>query len=273
MRYVNLYDSLSCMNCAACMSACSMENRMRLERDEGVDITRGVNQFLYGSYYLRPERIEVGEYPDARVLVGFHHCRHCETAGCLDNCPANAIERRPGGQVVINDSVCIGCRTCMDACPFDVPFYDDQSGTAKKCIGCYDRVESGLAPACISACMTGALVSGPEEEVIAIAEERIAQYSKRFDKEFVLYGKDAVNRHVGRLGWMTIAAREDAPHYLMKKDPAKPMMQARNTVKAAGALGTAGALAGAAAHGLYLFGKRRDKVQAAEAKKTEGGND
>nr|WP_320192257.1 4Fe-4S dicluster domain-containing protein [uncultured Desulfobacter sp.] len=273
MRYLNLYDSLSCLNCAACMSACSVENRMRLERDQGVDFTRGVNQYLNGSYYLRPRRMEVGQYPDARVLVGFHHCRHCETAACLENCPANAIERRPGGQVVINESACIGCRTCQDACPFDVPFYDAQSGKAKKCIGCYDRVESGLLPACVDACMSGALISGPEDEVIAEGEKRIAQYSERIGQEYILYGKETINSSVGRLGWLTIAAKQDAPYYLMAYNPVKPMMQARNAVKGIGALGAAGVVAGAALHSLYLFSARKNEVKRASENKKGASND
>ena len=167
MRYLNMYDSISCLNCLACMSACSMENRMRMERDEGITIERGVNEYLPRSYYLRPWRREVGEFPNARLLVAFEHCRHCEFAQCLIHCPAEAIERRPTGQVVINASACIGCRTCRDACPFNIPFYDKQTGKAGKCIGCYDRVEAGMKPACVSACPSEALISGPEDEVIA----------------------------------------------------------------------------------------------------------
>lgn len=269
MRYLNMYDSLSCLNCAACMSACSVENRMRMQRDAGVDITRSVNEFLYASYYLRPERIEVGEYPESRLLVGFHHCRHCEIAACLDNCPATAIERRPTGQVVINASACIGCRTCRDVCPFDVPFYDPQSGKAIKCIGCYDRVESGLQPACVTACMTKALISGPEDDVIAEGERRMALYSERLGREYILYGKDKINSYVGRLGWVTIAAREDAPYYLLPENPSKTTMRARNVIKVAGAIGAVGVLAGAALHGLYLLGVRKNKVETEESKTEE----
>ena len=199
MRYLNLYDSISCLNCLACMSACSVENRMRMERDAGVSIERGSTNTSRG-HYLRPWRREVGNYPDTRLLVAFEHCRHCENAQCLIHCPARAIERRPAGQVVINESACIGCRTCRDACPYDVPIYDNQTGKARKCIGCYDRVESGMQPACVSACPTRALISGPEGEVLSEGERRVATYAKRLGRDYLLYGKDSVNRVVGGFG-------------------------------------------------------------------------
>ncbi|MGV8075348.1 MAG: 4Fe-4S dicluster domain-containing protein [Syntrophobacteraceae bacterium] len=273
MRYLNMYDSISCLNCLACMSACSVENRMRMERDSGVHIERGVNEYLAGSYYLRPWRREVGEPPNTRLLVAFEHCRHCENAQCLNNCPAKAIERRPAGQVVINESACIGCRTCRDVCPFDIPIYDDQTGKAKKCIGCYDRVESGMQPACISACPTKALVSGPEDEVLAEGERRIATYSKRLGRDYFLYGKDPVNRVVGRLGWVTIAAKEDAEHYDLFADPAKAIMTARDGLKSLGAVGAVGVVAGAALHGLYVFAKRKNHVKEAEQQTREASDE
>jgi formate dehydrogenase iron-sulfur subunit len=273
MRYLNMYDSLSCLNCLACMSACSVENRMRMERDEGVSLERGVNDYLPRSYYLRPWRREVGAFPDARLLVAFEHCRHCEIAQCLDNCPSGAIERRPGGQVVINASACIGCRTCRDVCPFNIPFYDNQTGKAGKCIGCYDRVEAGMEPACVSACPSKALVSGPEDEVIAEGERRVARYAERLGREFFLYGKDRINRVVGRLGWVSIAAIEDAKHYDLPAYPAKATMIARDVFKVGGAVGAAGTVAGVALHGLYLFAKRKDQVKAAENHSEEVPNE
>jgi len=246
------------------MSACSMENRMRMERDEGVSLERAVNDYLPRTYYLRPWRREVGEYPNARLLVAFEHCRHCEIAQCLINCPTKAIERRPGGQVVINASACIGCRTCQDVCPFNIPKFDKQTGKAGKCIGCYDRVEAGMKPACVSACPSQALISGPEDIVLAEGERRISSYANRLGREFVLYGKDKINRVVGKLGWVSIAAKEDAEHYDLFAKPAKATMVARDVVKVGGAVGVAGVVAGAALHTLYLVTKRKNHVKAAE---------
>lgn len=273
MRYLNMYDSLSCLNCMACMSACSMENRMRMQRDEGISLERGVNDYLPRTYYLRPWRREVGEYPDSRLLVAFEHCRHCENAQCLNNCPAMAIERRPAGQVVINASACIGCRTCRDVCPFDIPFYDEQTGRAGKCIGCYDRVEAGMAPACVSTCPSQALVSGPEDDVLAEARRRAALYAERLGKEYVVYGAEKINRTVGRLGWVSISSKEDAKHYDLIANPVKAAMVGRDLAKLGGAAGAVGTAAGVALHGLYLFARRKDQVQAAEKNIEEVGHD
>jgi len=235
-----------------------------MERDQGIHLERAMNDLLPETYYLTPVRQETGQYPDARVVVGFHHCRHCENAPCMANCPSGAIERRPGGQVVINESACIGCRTCSDACPFDVPRYDARSNTAKKCIGCYDRVESGRLQSCVSACPTQALISGPEREVIAEGEARVAQYKKRLGGEYVLYGKTEVNGYVGRTGWLTLAPAEYAEEYLLPEDPVKRTMQARQLSKSFGAVGLAGIGAGAALHSLHWLTARKKKVREEE---------
>ncbi len=273
MRYLIMYDSISCLNCLACMSSCSVENRMRMERDEGVTFERGVNEYLPRSYYLRPWRREVGTYPNARLLVAFEHCRHCEIAQCLDNCPAGAIERRPAGQVVINASACIGCRTCRDVCPYDIPMYDNQTGKAGKCIGCYDRVEAGLKPACVSACPSKALISGPEDVVLSECERRVSNYANRLGRAHVVYGKDKINGVVGRLGWVSIAAEEDAEHYDLFANPVKATMIGRDVFKVGGALGAAGVTAGATLHGLYLLAKRKGQVKAAVEQAEEVSND
>ena len=261
MKQLMLYDTMSCLNCFACMSACSVENRMRMERDQGIHLVKALNDFLPASYYLTPVKQEIGDYPDSRVIVGFHHCRHCEYAPCLESCPAGAIERRDGGQVVINPSACIGCRTCSDACPFDVPFYDRRTGKASKCIGCFDRVESGRKQSCVSACLTKSLISGSEAEIIAEGERRIASYQKRVGGEYLLYGKSSLNNYVGKTGWLTLAPKEFAEAYLLPENPIKLTMYLGNKSKLAGAAGLAGIGAGIALHTFYWLSKRKEKIQ------------
>jgi hypothetical protein len=109
--------------------------------------------------------------------------------------------------------------------------------------------------------------------VLAEGEDRIAIYSKRLGRDYAIYGKDKINRVVGRLGWVSIAAREDGEYYDLFASPAKATMIARDGLKIGGAVGAACVLAGAALHGLYLFAKRKDHVKATEQETKEGGDE
>lgn len=271
MSDVILYDAVDCINCFACMSACSSENRLRQQRNTKQDIAISMNSEGSDTYYLNPVMQEVGEYPDARTIVGFHHCQHCENAPCLTNCPSHAIERRPGGQVVINEAACIGCQTCVDVCPYNVPHYDTQTNKASKCIGCYDRVENGLPQACVSACPTGALQSGSREEMVAEGRRRKQNYEQSLQQDMVLYGDEAPNANVGQLNWLTIAPAAYREQYLIPENPKEVGMQVRSVAKQLSGIGvgvTAGALA---LHGLFYFSQRKKLVQQVELKENKNG--
>ncbi|MFV0575653.1 MAG: 4Fe-4S dicluster domain-containing protein [Vibrio sp.] len=269
MSDVILYDAVDCINCFACMTACSSENRLREKRKTHQDIAVSMNSEGSDTYYLTPVSHEIGEFPNARTIVGFHHCNHCENAPCLENCPSHAIERRPGGQVVINEAACVGCQTCVDVCPYNVPHYSPQTNKASKCIGCYDRVENGLPQACVSACPTGALISGTREEMLEEGRKRRQHYQDTLKQDIVLYGDEAPNDTVGKLNWLTIAPKEYSEQYLIPENPKEVGMQIRSVAKDVSGIGvgvTAGALA---LHGLFYFSQRKKQVQEAELKESQ----
>lgn len=167
---------------------------------------------------------------------------------------------------MINEKACVGCQTCVDVCPYNVPQYDPQTNKASKCIGCYDRIENGLPQACVSACPTGALQSGSREEMIAEGRHRKAHYEKSLQQKIVLYGEEAPNSYVGRLHWLTIAPKVYQNEYLIPENPKEIGMQIRSVVKDWSGVGvgvTAGALA---LHGLFYFTQRKNLVQQAEFK-------
>ncbi|PJE78763.1 Anaerobic dimethyl sulfoxide reductase chain B [invertebrate metagenome] len=259
MKDTIFYDAVNCINCFACMAACSTENRLRQKR-QGKDLIQILNEEESDSFYLKPVTTQKGSYPDAVTVVGFKHCQHCEKAPCLDNCPSKAIERRPGGQVVINDDACTGCRTCVDVCPFDVPQYNPARNKVSKCIGCFDRVENGLKPACVNACPTGALISGPREEILKKARERKTHYEKRLNKPVVLYGAESESHYVGKLGWITLAPAAYAEEYLLPDSPEKQSMALRSFVRSSSGWGMGLVACAAAVHSLYWLKKRREKI-------------
>jgi formate dehydrogenase iron-sulfur subunit len=115
-------------------------------------------------------------------------CKHCTNAGCLDACPTGALIRTEFETVVLQPDVCNGCGYCIPACPFGVVDRDKLDGRAAKCTLCYDRLEDGLEPACAKACPTDSIQFGPYEELVAVAERRVAELHKRGEKGAYLYG-------------------------------------------------------------------------------------
>jgi Fe-S-cluster-containing dehydrogenase component/formate-dependent nitrite reductase membrane component NrfD len=142
-RYGFLIDQDSCIGCHACTVACKAEH----------DVPLGVNR-TWVKY------IEKGTFPDTRRHFSVLRCNHCEDAPCITICPTGALFARGDGIVDFDDSRCIGCKACMNACPYDALYIDPVTSTAKKCNYCAHRVEVGLEPSCVVVCPTQSIVAG-----------------------------------------------------------------------------------------------------------------
>jgi DMSO reductase family type II enzyme iron-sulfur subunit len=93
-----------------------------------------------------------GEWPNPYFFYLPRLCNHCTNPACLDACSRNAIYKRDDGLVVIDQDRCEGHRHCVEACPYKMVFYNPVTSTSEKCIGCFPRVEEGIAPACHRQC-------------------------------------------------------------------------------------------------------------------------
>jgi Fe-S-cluster-containing dehydrogenase component/formate-dependent nitrite reductase membrane component NrfD len=143
MRYGFVIDQRKCVGCHACTVACKEENGVPL----------GVNR-TWVKY------IEKGTFPDTRRYFTVLRCNHCDEAPCVTICPTVALYRRPDGIVDFDGARCIGCKSCMQACPYDALYIDPETQTAAKCHYCAHRVEVGLEPACAIVCPVQAIVAG-----------------------------------------------------------------------------------------------------------------
>lgn len=94
-------------------------------------------------------------------------CNHCSDPACTKVCPTGAMHKNEDGFVIVNEEICIGCRYCHMACPYDAPQYDAQKGHMTKCDGCYSRVKAGQKPICVDACPLRALDFAPIDELRA----------------------------------------------------------------------------------------------------------
>jgi formate dehydrogenase iron-sulfur subunit len=115
-------------------------------------------------------------------------CKHCTNAGCMDACPTGALIRTEFETVVLQADVCNGCGYCIPSCPFGVVARSPEDGRAAKCTLCYDRLTDGLEPACAKACPTDSIQFGPYDELVDVAQRRVATLQDRGLAGAYLYG-------------------------------------------------------------------------------------
>jgi Fe-S-cluster-containing dehydrogenase component len=108
--------------------------------------------------------VEKGTFPETRRTFQVTRCNHCDDAPCVEICPTTSLFRRKDGIVDFDPRRCIGCKACMQGCPYDALYIDPQTETAAKCNFCAHRVEVGLEPPCVTVCPTQAIVAGDLED-------------------------------------------------------------------------------------------------------------
>lgn len=104
--------------------------------------------------------VEQGTWPDTMRSFSIMRCNHCTDAPCVAICPTSALYKRDDGIVDFDTSICIGCKSCMQACPYDALYIDPHDHTAQKCNYCVHRIEVGIEPACVVVCPEQAIIAG-----------------------------------------------------------------------------------------------------------------
>jgi Fe-S-cluster-containing dehydrogenase component/formate-dependent nitrite reductase membrane component NrfD len=142
-KWAKVIDHTRCIGCHACTTACKSENEVPL------GVTR-----TYVKY------VDVGVFPQARRAFQVTRCNQCADSPCTVACPTRAMHRRADGIVDFDKSICIGCKACMAACPYDAIFINPEDHSAEKCNFCAHRIDMGLEPACAVVCPTEAILVG-----------------------------------------------------------------------------------------------------------------
>jgi len=153
-----LIDLTLCIGCNACQEACKKENGLPEGEEKQLSATAYTALEEHDGVYVR------------------RMCQHCEEPTCASVCPVGAFTKTAEGPVLYDESKCIGCRYCIQACPFQVPRYEWSSNypRVQKCRLCAERVKNGLPTACAEACPTGATKFGDRDELIREAYARIS---------------------------------------------------------------------------------------------------
>jgi Fe-S-cluster-containing dehydrogenase component len=157
-----LTDVTKCIGCDKCVEACQQANDLPPEKP-----WRWLTKItdLSSARWTTIKRVD-GADGDRFVR---RHCRHCLEPACVEACIVGALQKSPEGPITYDRDICIGCRYCMIACPFEIPRYswEDTVPYIQKCDLCHERVTSeGKLPACVEACIVGALTKTPEGAVV-----------------------------------------------------------------------------------------------------------
>jgi formate dehydrogenase iron-sulfur subunit len=152
-----LIDLTLCIGCNACQEACKKENHLPEGEEKKLSATAYTALEEHDGVFVR------------------RLCQHCNEPTCASVCPVGAFTKTAEGPVLYDESKCIGCRYCIQACPFQVPRYEWSSTypRVQKCRLCADRLKKGLPTACAEACPTGATMFGERDDLVREAYERI----------------------------------------------------------------------------------------------------
>ena len=263
-----LVDLSRCVGCRSCEAACNREQKLPAPEKPFNDfsvfdeIHHGQKRRTDETRYTIVNRYDIPgrEHPLFRKI----QCNHCLEPACLTSCFVNAYTKTPEGAVIYDSTVCVGCRTCMVACPFYIPTFRYSSAfkpRIMKCVFCYDtRLTKGLPPACVEACPQEALTFGRRTDLVAAGKQRIRENPGNYVDH--LYGE----HEAGGTSWMYLSP---APFEQVGIDTTVPKEPILNYVKDfLSIVPMVLTIWPALFAGFHLLATRKDKM--AEQKKNEG---
>jgi formate dehydrogenase iron-sulfur subunit len=258
-----LVDLTRCIGCGSCSVACKLYNKNEWIEDRAPTSGKAAKLADENWTIVKQHNIPKSDYTALRFVK--RQCFHCQEPACVSACFASAFKKTEEGAVVYHPSLCVGCRYCMVACPFDIPKYEwgKVFPVVTKCMMCFSRIIHGELPACTAVCPTNVMEYGDRDELLIKAKDRInsnLMYVKH------IYGE----KEAGGTGWLYLS---DVPfEQLGFKTGISEKPANTYTSKYMALTPVLGVAWGLVLTGLYLFNKRRKKNTDEKAKLNQKGD-
>ena len=249
-----LFDSVLCIGCRKCEAGCNSVNQLPPPEKAFDDLAvMDRKRRTTTTAYTVVNKYDVSDKmsPVFRKV----QCNHCLEPACASVCFVKAFKKNKEGPVTYDPSLCVGCRYCMVACPFEIPAYEYDSAFSPrivKCTMCFPRVIEGKLPGCVESCPKEALTFGKREDLIKIARKRILNYPDQYVDH--IYGE----HEMGGTGWLYLSGVPFQKLGMREDLGIKPAPEFT-----AGALGAVPVVAGLwpiLLTGIYAISKRKEKV-------------
>ena len=201
-----LHDITRCIGCRACEKGCNAVNQLPTPDKPFNDLSvletkRRTTARTYTIVNRFENKEKHSDKSTAPIFVK-KQCNHCLEPACASACFVRAFKKNASGAVTYDASVCVGCRYCMIACPFEIPAFEyDEPLTPRimKCTMCQPRISEGLLPGCVESCPTEALSFGKREDLLEAARKRISHHPDRYIPH--IYGE----HEMGGTNWLYIS--------------------------------------------------------------------
>ncbi len=253
-----LHDTTRCIGCRKCEEACNQVNKLPAPEKPFDDLT-----VLNAPRRTRSDAFTVvnqfSKKGSSLPYFAKTQCNHCLEPACASACFVRALRKVKTGAVVYDESLCVGCRYCMIACPFNIPAYEYNepiTPRVAKCTMCQPLIAKGELPGCVASCPKEALSFGPRDKIIKLARQRISKYPDRYIDH--IYGEHEMGGtswlYVSRMPFSQIGLSEDLGNQTASSYTAGPLASVPVVVALWPVLLT----------GIYAISKRKDKIADAE---------
>lgn len=254
-----LHDTTLCVGCRSCEEACNRVNQMPAPEKPFKDLSvLEKSRRTTSETHTVVNRFDNTSNGKGPVFAKIQ-CNHCLEPACASACFVKAFEKTKKGAVTWDESVCVGCRYCMVACPFNIPTYEYESAFTPrvlKCTMCYPRLMEGKLPGCVEVCPCEALTFGKRTDLLKIARERMRRHPGKYIEH--IYGE----KEMGGTSWLYISGvpfKEIGMREDLGVIPAPKLTS--------GALGAVPIVVGlwpVLLTGVYAMSKRKEKIAAEE---------